>query len=168
MKTIVVDAEADNLLDGATRIHVVAVYDPDEDSVLTFVEGTGDYGPFKKFVWGLPHGTRVINHNLIGFDLPLFRKIMGIPYSIGVKDMWGLRDVDVVDTFHLSQFLNADRQGGHSLDNLTKLAGSHKIQYNGGFDEYSENMKTYCIQDVKGTWEVYKMLMKEAQDKYES
>jgi hypothetical protein len=162
MKRLVLDAEANHFLDLATTIHVVCVADVDSGETWTF----RDREPFLAFLQQIPEGSEVIGHN-IWFDLSLFRKLWSVPFSIAAQtDTFAGVNVRIVDTWHLSMLLNPDRQGGHSLDNLAKLAGTFKQEYKGGFEVYTDEMLQYNIQDVKATVEVYKFLMKEAEKKH--
>lgn len=158
---IVLDIEADNLYDLATKIHVVCVRDVDTDDAISFTNPA----TFKRYIWHR-HPEQVIFHNGIGYDLPLMRRLWGIPYSVGKTDMFGERETEFVDTCQLSQFLWPDRPGGHSLDNLAKLAGSFKQEFKGPWDICTPEMIEYCLQDTKASVAVYKYLTKECGVKY--
>ena len=158
----VLDIEADNLIDLVTKIHVVVVTSVGTGGSKVFRE----HGPFKRWVWEAKP-SKIIGHNIFGFDLPALRKIWGIPYTVGKIDTFGVRETEFVDTWQLSSFLWPDRPGGHSLDNLARLAGGPlKQDYKGGFEEWSQEMEDYCIQDTKATVSVYKYLLREAREKY--
>lgn len=53
--------------------------------------------------------------------------------------------------------------GPHTLKNLGYLAGVYKGEFGqeAGWDEFTEGMLEYCVQDVKVTTQVFHMLMKE-------
>ena len=104
----------------------------------------------------------MIAHNGLGFDLMALNRLWGVEYTVGATDSLLGAEIELVDTFQLSSFLNPDRLGGHSLENLAKQAGSFKQAYTGGFDMWSQEMEDYCFQDCRGLAAVYKMLMKEA------
>lgn len=158
----VLDIEANSLYDVATKIHVAVVYGINTKE--TVVHRTHD--SFKRFMWETKP-SRIIGHNLLGYDLPLIRKLWGVPYKIGKTDVYGEFPTEIVDTFQLSSFLWPDRPGGHSLDNLSKLAGSYKMGFDGPWDQWSQEMEAYCIQDCIGNAAVYRYLLKEAERKYE-
>lgn len=101
----------------------------------------------------LKAATTLIGHNLIGFDAPLLNKL------------WNTRITrkQAYDTLVLSRLLNPNRENGHSLAELSKTAGSHKID----FTDYDlvesdiESLIEYCIQDIEALEAVYVMLMRE-------
>jgi DNA polymerase III epsilon subunit-like protein len=169
VKRFVVDIEADNLLDTCKKIWCVVFYDIDEDKHHVFYPyNVHDEDPnaLANFIYTECPGATIIGHNILGYDLPVIRKLEHIEYSVGKQDTWNSSNVEFVDTWQLSSFLWPDRPGGHSLDNLAKLAGSHKQDYKGGFEEYSDEMLEYCKWDCVATAKVYEYLLKEAKEKY--
>jgi DNA polymerase I len=161
MSEYVLDIEADNLYDLATKIHLATFYDINTEEVMV----CRTHDKFKRFIWETKP-SRIIGHNLLGYDLPLIRKLWGIPYKIGKEDEYGGFPTDIVDTFQLSSFLWPDRPGGHSLANLAALAGSHKDDFKGPWDEWSQEMEAYCRQDCIGNAAVYRYLLEETRRKY--
>lgn len=154
--SIVLDLEANDFLPIVDKIWVVCAKVVGADDVFDFYDALG-------FVRWLDEvkPTRVIWHNGLCYDADVLRKVWKIPYSVGRVSSFGSHKVQFIDTMLLSQRLNPDREGGHSLDNLAKLAGSHKIDYKGGFSAFDPEMVTYCKQDVIACEAVYKMLLKE-------
>lgn len=154
--SIVLDLEANDFLPIVDKIWVVCAKVVGADDVFDFYDALG-------FVRWLDEvkPTRVIWHNGLCYDADVLRKVWKIPYSVGRMSRIGNHKVQFIDTMLLSQRLNPDREGGHSLDNLAKLAGSHKIDYKGGFSAFAPEMVTYCKQDVIACEAVYKMLLKE-------
>ena len=96
---------------------------------------------------------QIIGHNLIGFDSQVLRRVwnIGIPKS------------KAVDTLILSRLLNPVQDGGHSLKNWGKLLHNNKIDFDiEDFDHgLTEEMRTYCMQDVALTVDLYNYLMQE-------
>ena len=90
-----------------------------------------------------------IGHNIIGFDIPVLNKFFG-------KDLF--KDCKITDTLVLSRLFNPILEGGHSLKNWgLKFGGQGKIQFE-QFDYLSDEMLTYCRNDVALTEKLYKFL----------
>lgn len=110
---------------------------------------------------------KVIAHNGINYDLLVFKLYYGMDYTVG-PDTWCGKPVEIEDTLVTSKTLNPDRFGGHSLDNLAKLAGgAQKIEFRKNipqsqrFKHFAADMLYYNIFDVKSNTAVYKFLEKE-------
>ena len=94
----------------------------------------------------------LIGHNIIGFDLPVIKKLKGIDLT---------KHKGIVDTLVISRLLNPVRDGGHSLEKWGWKLGSAK-QDKPDFSSYSEEMMKYCIQDTKLNKLVYHKLQQDA------
>src|SRR6056300_523373 len=96
---------------------------------------------------------QIIGHNLIGFDAPVLRTVWNI----------GIQKSKAVDTLILSRLLNPQLEGGHSLKSWGQRLNNAKIDFD--FQDFdaglTEEMREYCIQDVKLTCNLYKHLNKE-------
>ena len=105
----------------------------------------------------------VIGHNIVGFDLPALQLFGVIDYTIGYlgqsHTLFG-KPVDFKDTLVISQLLNPDRYGGHSLANLSKYNEQSKTEHE-DFSEFSLEMVEYCINDTRSNAQVYFDLIKE-------
>jgi hypothetical protein len=88
----------------------------------------------------------LIGHNIVGFDLPVMKKLLGF-------DWWG----DIEDTLIMSRLDNPSREKGQSL-------ASWGIRFNypkGEFSDwthYSQEMKEYCIRDVEILDKLYRLM----------
>lgn len=89
----------------------------------------------------------VIGHNLIGFDLPV------------LKRLWGLSVASerIQDTLVLSRLANPAREGGHRLANWGDILGYPKGDHS-DWSRYSKEMEEYCIRDVEVTEKAYNKL----------
>jgi len=96
----------------------------------------------------------VIGHNIIGFDIPVVNKIFGYDLFANCKK---------TDTLVLSRLLNPMIEGGHSLKNWGTKLGHNKIDFE-QFDFFSEEMLTYCRNDVELTERLYKFLINKTKD----
>ena len=168
--TIILDLESNGLLNNASRIHcIVLKWCSDEyNSIEAFNDEKYSDDPKS-----LPMGNHsittaishievadtVVGHNIIGFDLPLIKKLYRYFTYPPV----------IVDTLLLSRLyhpnlLDIDKK--HKWENMpTKLYGSHSLEAYGyrlglrkgdygkdtDWKEWSQEMQDYCVQDVKVT-----------------
>jgi len=159
-KMLIIDIETDGLLESMTTIHCAVAKDYKTGVVYKF-------GPdqIKEFV-RLIDGQVVIGHNIINFDLPAIKIFYGDWF-------WPKMEID---TLVLSRLLNPDRErpeglpqrvGPHRLQAWGYRVGTYKGDYGkqeAAFDEYNEDMLSYCHTDVKVTEQVYKHLLKEMEN----
>ena len=92
----------------------------------------------------------VCGHNLIGYDLPVLKRLWGV--SVAPER--------IVDTLVLSRLYDPSRAGGHSLKVWGELLGFPK----GDHDDWSclsTAMIEYCERDTEVTEAVHKQLVKD-------
>jgi hypothetical protein len=159
MTTLILDIESDGLVPLIQNIWVVC----------TKVVETGDKRSFRsredfqQYVSDL-NPTLVVGHNIAGFDLEALRFVWGIEYKWDTKGCsFNGKPVRFLDTLQLSQFLNADRQPGHSLEAFGEKLGLEKVAHE-DWSVYSEEMLMRCDRDVDLTELVFKKLLKELED----
>ena len=92
--------------------------------------------------------SEFIGHNIIGFDAPVIKKVLGVDL---------LKIGKVTDTIILSRLFNPVREGGHSLKAFGLKFGYKKFDFN-DFSKFSQEMLRYCIRDVKLLIQVYTLL----------
>jgi DNA polymerase I-like protein with 3'-5' exonuclease and polymerase domains len=93
-------------------------------------------------------GEQVVGHNIIGFDAPVLKKVWGV----------GIPDNTLMDTLVMSRLYKPDidivipEQGKapspHSLEAWGYRLGSHKIGFTDFDGGWTQEMATYCEQDV--------------------
>ena len=145
---IVFDIEADGL--EPTKIYCIVAQDVDTGDVFTF-----DNTQLQEGMQFLMSATKLIGHNIIGYDLPALRKVEGLDLS----------DKKIVDTLVLSRLFKPTREGGHGLESWGYRLGYNKGSYgqsDGAWDAYSEEMLEYCKRDVILNTKVYNELRKES------
>ena len=139
---IYLDLEADGL--NPTRIWCVVTR---ENGVNTVHKTPGSLCD------ALEGSTSVVGHNLIGYDLPVLKRLWDV--SIAPER--------VVDTLVLSRLHDPSRAGGHSLKAWGEILNFPK----GDHDDWSclsTAMIEYCERDVEVTEAVHKLLVREMAD----
>jgi len=90
-----------------------------------------------------------VGHNAISFDFPVISRLLGVDIPIN----------SILDTLNLSYLYHPHMPKGHSLKAWGERFGDDKIEFD-DFSAYSEEMMTYCVQDVALTCKVFKALTK--------
>jgi DNA polymerase I-like protein with 3'-5' exonuclease and polymerase domains len=103
-------------------------------------------------------GEQVVGHNIIGFDAPILKKVWGV----------GISDNSLVDTLVMSRLYKPDievvlpEEGKaptpHSLEAWGYRLGSHKIGFTDFDSGWTQEMATYCEQDVQLLEKLYNFL----------
>ena len=141
---LVFDIEANGL--DPTIIFCIAAIDVDTKKVYSF--DIDNVIPGLKLLQG---ASKLIGHNILGYDIPAIKKITGID----------LATVKIVDTLVLSRLFNPTREGGHGLESWGYRLGFKKGNYGsseGAWDSYTPEMLEYCINDVELNLKVYELL----------
>ena len=138
---IAFDIETDGL--NPTKIYCIAAKVIGQDRTEFWTPETVKFFP----AWIVEiNADTLIGHNIIGFDLPVLKKLLGFEW-------WG----DIEDTLVMSRLDNPSREGGHSL-----AAWGLRMNYSKGefsdWTHYSQEMKEYCIRDVEVLDKVYRRL----------
>ena len=141
MKRVVLDIETDAI--DATVVHCIVAQDLDTGAVDTWYgESIKDFPAWSESV------DVFVMHNGVSFDAPVVNRLTGsnIPLS------------KIRDTLILSQLYDPSLEGGHSLEAWGQRLGYPKIEFN-DFAYFSEDMLTYCKQDVVVTVKLYEHLL---------
>jgi hypothetical protein len=159
---LVFDLESDGLYDDVTRIHCIGIHDLDTKEDYVFND-EGNTQPITKGLQLLEDANSIIGHNIIGYDLPVIRKLYP----------WFTSPDLVVDTLVLSRIYHTDilktdqkrawkhmplqRYGSHSLEAYGYRLGEYKGSFGKTTDwkEWSEEMQLYCLQDVQVTTKLW-------------
>ena len=164
---VIFDLETNGLLNDATRIHCLALHWCQEDITESFNDEKYCASP-KDLPMASGHSITtalgwlevadvLVGHNIIGFDLPIIKKLYP----------WFDPSGTVMDTLLLSRLyhpnlLDIDKKsnkipsnlfGRHSLEAYGHRLGEYKGDFSQGTDwkEWSQEMEDYCIQDVMVT-----------------
>ena len=166
--TLVIDTETNGLLRNATRIHCVALYWLEEDRTEVFndepyaenpkdlpMAGGSGYSITTAISW-LTMAERVVGHNIIGFDLPLIKRLYPFfEYPPVIIDTLLLSRLYHPNLLDIDKNRNWDGMplqlyGSHSLEAYGYRLGERKGDYGKTTDwsKWSQEMQDYCEQDV--------------------
>ena len=145
MTTLVFDIEADAI--NATKIWCIVATTVSTGIVRSF-------GPYQiaEGIKYLQTASKLVGHNIIGYDIPVIKRLHGVDLEQGRK---------IVDTLVVSRLLNPTREGGHGLEAWGYRLKSHKIEHQ-EFDRFTPEMLKYCEQDVNLNLKVFRHLGVEA------
>ena len=147
MSRWVFDIETNGLHQAVNRMYILAAWNLDTETMHYWLEG--DLGWMDAFA----DATLLVGHNIIDYDLFVLLKLFGWKPPAGCT---------LHDTVVMSRVLNYRRFGdqGHGLE----AWGQHLKFPKGDFhdwSQYSEEMKVYCLQDVRVNVVVYRELKAE-------
>ena len=130
---LVFDIETDGL--DATEIHcIVAIDENDNQYTFDIIDDN-----ILKGLDFLAEADKLIGHNIIGFDIPVIKRLHDI-------DLWNKNKV--IDTLVLSRLFNPVREKGHSLKVWGAKLGVSKDVAPEDFSVYTKDTLKYCIKDV--------------------
>lgn len=134
----IIDIETDGF-EGKT-LWVIVSKDVDTGKVTTFTEG--NFKDFEEYAAGV---DQFIGHNIINFDFPVLQ-----------RHFPGLQEPrkGLYDTLVASRLIWYSIEGGHSLEAWGSRLKLPKIAFD-KFDQFSEEMVTYCKQDVEVTHKLF-------------
>ena len=118
------DLESDGLLAEATKLHCAVAKNLESGEIVSFTPHTGALGTgcrdtFDGFLNLLEQATLLVGHNLIGFDLPLLKKLYpNFTPSAQVRDTLVLARLMMPDTLEhdIRHKLPPKLQRKHSLE----------------------------------------------------
>ena len=153
MNRIAIDIEANGLnelvLDRkggviyeADIVWCIAIVDVDSGRELSF--GPNDIAGAVEV---MRDASLLIGHNIIFYDMPVLRRLYG---SISTP---------VYDTLVVSRLMYPDKRthplGGNSLKCWGEYLNCLKLDYEGEWNSFSEEMLPYCLQDTRVTAKVF-------------
>lgn len=130
----------------ADRIHCIVVQDVDSGEVWKFRPGQ-----HLEAADLLRKATVLIGHNIIDYDNRVMEKLAGFRPTC-----------KIIDTLIVGRLMHPDRTQlphglkGHSLKDWAAFVGDYKMQYDLGWEMYSEEMLEYCVQDVAANVSIFR------------
>lgn len=166
---IYLDIETDGYLENTTQVHCMVL----KESGSTMIHnrqliGSNLHGNVEEGLRYLMASTLpIVAHNGIKFDYPALQKV----YPWFVIDESRLVDTLVISRLIFTSLFDTDPKliqagrlkpkniGRHSLEAWGQRVGIHKIGYEGGFEEWSQEMEDYCVGDVTTLEAVHKYFL---------
>ena len=138
MRSIIIDIETNST---ATHIWCAVTKDLSTKEVRVWEEKD-------QLAEYLTERSTLIGHNIIGFDQPVLQKVWGIDTT----------HHKISDTLVMSRLLNPIIEGGHSLRAWGHRLGNYKDDFKDFDGGLTEEMVSYCKQDVSVTETLHKRL----------
>ena len=151
MKILTFDIETDGLLHECTQVFVLIAQDCTTGTVYTFTDHDDKYPSISDGLGFLNMADALVGHNIIGFDLPALKLLLG----------WEpLERVKLFDTWVISQVCSYKRNHKQGLAGWGEKFGYPKLDFD-DFSQYSDEMRKYCQRDVELNTRVYHHLCQE-------
>lgn len=148
------DLEADGFLHNATKAHCGVFKDKDTKEITKFRPHQ-----MKEMLEYLDTVDVLIGHNILGYDLPLLRKLYG--YEFKGKRVDTLVMSRLLNPKRLSPFNCPNKKAPHSIEVWGYRVGRGKPEHN-DWENFSEDMLHRCAEDVEILELVYEELLKES------
>jgi len=140
MTSLVFDIETNGLLLEVDTFHCAVTYNLDTKKYE-------EYRPHElsRLIKDLEEASLIIGHNIIGYDLPVLKKLGGLKYK-----------GEIIDTLILAKlaYYDKDKSWSHSLDAYGERLGEKKGEYS-DWSKFTEKMLEYNKQDTKVTSKLY-------------
>lgn len=178
------DLEADGFVFESNNVWSLCLTDLDNPEKKIKLNPFKDQEARSKFKGFLDEyeSPKIVFHNGLGYDIFVMLNLVGIKHTVGPDTLEG-KQVQFVDTFYLSMFLNPDR-AGHSVEYFGEVLGLEKIDWReeavqlglidrnspkgAEFMQYHPRMDDYCERDVDVTILILKYLLQEWKDMYKT
>lgn len=158
MARFVFDTETNGLLPQLSKIHCLAIKDIDTGEVLSFVDHkqSTKYLDITDGLRILSEATQIVAHNGIEFDVPAIKKVYPTwdfkgelidTQTICRSVFSNIKDRDFKE-FRRNKWPAHLLMKPHTLEAWGLRLGHHKAKYDGGWENWSQEMHDYMIQDV--------------------
>jgi DNA polymerase-1 len=161
------DIESNGYLEGTTEIHCIVTKETKDTPTRWNKQGLVDeIVDCLKYLMESP--LQIVAHNGIKFDIPALQKV----YPWFQIDMSRMVDTLVISRVMFTNLYDTDPAlirsgilkpnmiGRHSVEAWGQRVGIHKIGYEGGFEEWNQEMEDYCVGDVATLEAIHQHLIK--------
>tara|TARA_B110000091_G_scaffold133333_1_gene142845 strand:+ start:633 stop:2486 length:1854 start_codon:yes stop_codon:yes gene_type:complete len=146
------DLETNGLIPEVDTIWCLVMQDITSMEIYSYSDYDDNLPSLKEGLQKLLEADLIAGHNIIGYDLPVLKRLLG----------WEPRPSQTVwDTLLMSQLCMFQRTHRHGLAGWGEFFKYPKGDYN-DWTNYNQEMLAYCIQDVTLNTLVYHRLSKEA------
>jgi len=150
---LVIDIEANGLYNEAETIYLISTLDIETGKIVSFSDHDDQLKSLTEAKDYLDSSDQLIGHNLLRYDLPVIKKILGWVFPVE-------KIYDTLIMSRLNWFSRKTTYGRHSLKAWGTFLGDSKGDFK-DFSFYSKDMLEYCEQDVKVNLKIYEALEKE-------
>ena len=174
MTTLIFDIETNGFLEEMDRIHCIVIRNPETAYKVSCVghlrRGEEDlengWMAVEDGLDMLMKADTLVGHNIIAFDIPAVQKLYPwfkpkarlIDTMVLARLFWP--DIKFNDDRHREYDkgfnLPPKRRGSYSLEAFGYRLGLLKDEYDGGWENWTETMQSYCEKDVAVTEALYK------------
>ena len=162
-KWYVFDIETNGLYDDVNEIFCIVIYDVTRNKTLTFRPNTID-----RAIEYLNNADVLIGHNVIFYDIPVLQKLKPsfvldkqhvIDTLVCTRLIWPKEKLFESDTNEYSR-VPGGLKGSASLKAWGYRLSDYKIDFK-DFSSFSEEMLSYCVQDVSVTTKLFEHIQKQ-------
>ena len=175
---MIFDLETNGLLNNATRIHCISLNWYEDDRLESFNDEKysseakelpmGSNYSITTGISYLQDADYLIGHNIIGFDIPIIKRLY--PYfnprgiiidTLLLSRLYHPNLLDI-DKSHAWKHMPLQLYGRHSLESYGYRLGEYKgnFAHTTDWKDWSQEMQDYCEQDVKVTTKLWKHFLK--------
>lgn len=168
MNTLIFDLETDGLLDVVTKVHCLCIMDVQRSTTTRYSHQPGG-NSIADGLRLLEAATLIVGHNIVGFDLPVIRKLYPNFRPLGqqrdtilcTRLMWpDLKESDFALVIK-NKYFPKNLIGSHSLKawgyRVNELKGDFKESKN-DWSHWTQEMEDYCVQDVSVTFRLWETI----------